>query len=81
MAPIVTVLIPVVIPMIVSQLKRLNMPKWLIPVMSMVLGAATEVTAQLAGGAPMTASMPVDGGVLGLAGVGIREVFDQIRKR
>ncbi len=81
MSPIVTVLIPVLVPMIVSQLKKLPMPTWVIPIMSMILGAATEVTAQLAGGAPITASMPVDGGVLGLAGVGIREVFDQIRKR
>ncbi len=81
MAPIITALIPVLVPIVVSQIKKMKMPTWLIPILGLLLGAATEVTAQLATGAPVMAMTPVDGGVLGLAGVGLREVFDQIRKR
>lgn len=81
MAPIVTALIPILVPMVVSQIKKFNMPKWLIPVLSMLLGAATEVTAQLAGGVSVTTAAPIDGGMLGLAGVGIREIYNQITKK
>lgn len=80
MAPIITALIPVLVPMLVSQLKKIDFPKWLLPVMGMVLGAATEVTTQIAGGTAIMSTTPVDGGLLGLAGVGVREVFDQIKK-
>lgn len=81
MAPIITALIPILVPIIVSQLKKLQMPTWLIPVMALILGAATDVTAQLASGAPVLAMTPVDGGLLGLAGVGLREIFHQIFKK
>ena len=82
MTPIITALIPILVPMLVSQIKKMNIPTWILPIVSLILGASTEVTNQLVLGGigSITIDSPIAGGMLGLAGVGVREMIDQIKK-
>lgn len=80
MVEVITALIPIIVPMLVEQTKRLNLPKWLLPIASVVLGGMTEVVNQAVGGSGMSVSSAESGAMLGLAGVGVREVYDQLKK-
>ena len=82
MTPIITALIPILVPMLVSQIKKMNIPTWILPIVSLILGASTEVANQLVAGGigSIAIESPVAGGMLGLAGVGVREMLDQIKK-
>lgn len=80
MVNVITMLIPILVPMVVSQVKKLDMPTWLLPIVSVLLGGATEVVNQAIGGAGVSIAPAESGAMLGLAGVGVREVFDQLRK-
>lgn len=72
----------VVVPLIMSQLKKLyGQHTWLIPVTAPVLGVLTDVASNLA-----ATYAPVVGlqqgwkaAAFGLAGVGLREIVDQLR--
>ncbi|MGH7252898.1 MAG: holin, partial [Nitrospiraceae bacterium] len=76
-----TALLPVLIPVIVAKSKALfgRLPRVCIPLVAILLGAGIElINTYLTGGSLTNAG--VIGGVLGAAGVGLREVFDQLRK-
>lgn len=82
-------LVPIVIPIIIAVLKKLadnlgnvNIPKLLIPVAAALIGAAITMLEGLVTGGGITPSVStVSGGaLLGLSGVGIREVWDQFKK-
>ena len=67
-------LIPIVVPLLIAGIKKLapKMPSWALPILAPVLGA---LSAGLSGVAD-----PTTGAVLGSAGVGAREIVDQVRK-
>lgn len=74
------VLIPLLVPIIVAGIKVgiKFLPTWSLPVIAAALGELLNFLSGLAGG-PTTSVL---GGVLlGNAGVGIREVIDQIKNR
>lgn len=77
-------LIPIVTPLIIAGLKKAaeqlgtKLPKPLIPVAAAVIGAMLDLLENLTD-IPGVAS-GLDGPLLGLAGVGVREVYDQIKK-
>ncbi len=72
-------LIPVVVPVAVYLLKSLvpKVPTVWLPVAAIALGAVADTAAHFATG---SVANPILGAVLGAAGVGLREVVDQIRK-
>ena len=75
MGPVVIALVPI----IVALLKKLipESMSWLFPVLATVLGAALDTLSQYTTG---ISRGPAAGAALGLAGVGLREVIDQLRK-
>lgn len=54
-----------------------KIPKWLIPILAPVLGGLVD--AAIAYGSGGTAN-PIVGAFLGSAGVGLREIIDQLKK-
>lgn len=74
-----TALLPVLVPVVIAALKLLlpRLPTWLLPILAPLLGAAADLAMHYAGlpsvGAPW-------GAILGSAGVGLREIQDQVRK-
>jgi hypothetical protein len=70
-------IIPVVVPAAIALFKQLlpQIPKPWLPVLAPVLGAVIEVAATRQVGAGTAA-----GAALGAAGVGLREIVDQLRK-
>ena len=72
-------LIPLVVPILLWGLKGVVplIPKFLLPILAPLLGAALEWIGYYAG---VTSGNPVLGAVLGAAGVGLREVIDQIKR-
>lgn len=69
---------PIVVPLIIAGMKWLkpNIPTWLLPIVAPVLGGSLDFFTNLAlqnqGNIWMAA-------LLGLAGVGVREVIDQLK--
>lgn len=72
--------IPVLVPVLVALVKALlpRIPKVWLPIIATLLGALLDIGNQLV--ASGTLGNPVVGAGLGLAGIGVREVIDQIRK-
>lgn len=72
-------LIPVVTPLIIAGVKWLvpKIPTPWLPVLAPMLGASLDVIAHFAAGTTLTVWL---GALLGLCGVGVRELCDQIRK-
>lgn len=72
-------LIAVLVPLIVSLIRRLipKLPKWSLPILAAVAGPVTD---QLLALIASTEAIGWQAAVLGLAGVGVREVVDQSRK-
>jgi hypothetical protein len=70
-------LIPVLVPVILALLKHFlpRLPKLWLPILAPVLGAAIEALASGEFGAGTSL-----GAALGAAGVGLREILDQLRK-
>jgi uncharacterized RDD family membrane protein YckC len=68
------IIIPVV-PVILAIMKQLipKIPKMWIPIAAAVIGALAELAMGYSG-------IPGWGAILGMAGVGLREIVDQIRK-
>lgn len=75
---LITILTPVVIPLLVRVLKSsAARRKWILPVSATVLGVALDVLNGLATGNSVG---PIWGAALGAASVGLREIVDQLRK-
>lgn len=73
------VIIPVAVPFIVALGKFFipKLPSWSLPILAPALGALIDyITAKTTGGT----FSPVTSALLGSAGVGIREILDQIKK-
>lgn len=82
---IATTLIPILVPILLAALKAAlpNMPKWLIPILAPVVGAASATAAAhgLDDASVSTIDPAVFGAILGSAGVGVREIVDQCKQR
>lgn len=74
------VLIPAVVPLLVAAAKKLivKLPTWVMPILAAALGEAINWVSGLLGGPSVGA---VAGVLLGAAGVGVREVLDQVKTR
>lgn len=78
-AQAITLLTPVIVPILVWAAKKVisNIPSVLLPIIATALGVAvTQVGAVIAGGHYGL----IAGALLGLGGVGLREVLDQVKK-
>lgn len=75
----VQMLIPVLVPLMIAAGKVLvpRIPGWLLPILAPVLGGIVDAAAAYASGG--TAN-PVLSMALGSAGVGLREIVDQMRR-
>jgi len=73
-------LIPVAVPLVIAGIKLLlpRVPKVWLPVLAPVLGAIAEVVVNYSTQGHTDA--PWLGSALGAAGVGLREIADQVRK-
>ena len=78
-ALIVKAAIPIISPIVVAVVKHFfpGVPGVTLPVLATGVGAATDAVSGVATGTEIS---PVEGSVLGLAGVGVREVFDQVKQ-
>lgn len=72
-------LIPVLVPVIIAGVKWAlpKVPPFALPILAPLLGAGLDIVLHYAG---VTSSNGVLGAVLGAAGVGLREVVDQVKK-
>jgi hypothetical protein len=77
---LILTLIPVLVPLIVALAKWgvPKLPTWILPILAPALGAALDYLSTLATG---SAANPAVGALLGSAGVGLREVVDQVKGR
>ena len=71
---IVVALVPVIVAAIKGAIG--NIPKWLLPVLAAALGPAVDAVLAALNGTDATGLAAV---ALGLAGVGLREVYKQIK--
>lgn len=73
-------LIPAAVPLVIAVVKLLlpRIPKVWLPILAPVLGALADIFIQGAQGGAIQA--PWLGAALGAAGVGLREIADQVRK-
>ena len=71
-------LIPVIVPLVLYGVKLLipKVPKALLPILAPVLGGLVDAGLAYASG---TAANPILGAALGSAGVGLREIVDQVK--
>lgn len=76
---LVQLLIPVLAPLLIAGGKLLipRIPRWLLPILAPLLGGALDALAAYATGG--TAN-PVLALALGSAGVGLREIVDQLKR-
>ena len=71
-------LIPILVPLVLAKTKQwVGANTWLIPIIASALGSAADALLALAAG---SAANPSRAALLGLAGVGLREMVDQLRK-
>lgn len=72
-------LIPLIVPIIVAGIKLAlpRLPKAWLPVVAVGLGAGLDLVSHWTTG---SASSPLLGAIMGAAGVGIREILDQVKK-
>lgn len=73
-------LIAIVVPLIVALFRKImpKIPSWLLPVIALALGPLADfIVAKLTG---VSAGTGIMAALAGLAGVGVREVFNQIGK-
>ena len=76
---IITAITPIIVPIVVSLFKGFipKIPKWLLPITAVLLGVGADYINEIISGASLGAYW---GAALGAAGVGIREIFDQVKK-
>ena len=74
-----TQLILVLVPILLYGMKLVvpMIPKWLIPILAPILGAALDILNSYLTGHSLS---PMTGAVLGGLGVWLREVIDQVKK-
>jgi len=74
----VPMLIPLIVPILIGLLKQIwaKVPSRLLPILAPILGALADL---LSGWAGLGSFGPQWGAAMGLAGVGLREVYDQNR--
>lgn len=75
---IVNLLTPIVVPIFIAAFKKISskIPKWVLPALAPILGVLVTVisnSALQANGNLLVAA------ALGLAGVGVREIIDQLK--
>lgn len=73
-------LIPFAVPLVIAVIKGIvpKIPKVALPILAPIAGAGLDIALHLATGvSPGT----ITGALLGAAGVGIREIVDQIKQR
>lgn len=72
-------LIPLAVPVLIMVLKMLipNIPGVALPIIAPLLGAAADIVLHYAGASTLG---PTWGAVLGSAGVGLREIYDQVKQ-
>ena len=72
-----TLFIPIAVPLIIAGLKwaTTKIPSKLLPILAPIIGALLDVGLAVATG---HAANPVVGAILGSAGVGVREIKDQL---
>lgn len=75
---IVTFATPIIVPLVIAGIKLVKpkIPTWILPVLAGPLGALVEYINHLATGSTTNIVVAV---LLGLAGVGVREVVDQLK--
>ena len=75
-----TLLIPVLVPILIAGAKMgLGfLPGWILPILAPILGGALDAGIAWATG---HAANPVAGAILGSAGVGLRELVDQVKQK
>ena len=75
-----TALIPLIVPIVVAGLKLLvpKIPVVWLPILCPVVGMAVDLIAYFAGQQTQGTAM---GALLGLAGTGVREIYDQLKKQ
>jgi hypothetical protein len=78
-ALLVKAAIPIISPLVVAVVKHFFPGIWAVslPVLSAGVGVATDAMTGVATGTEVS---PIEGGALGLAGVGVREVVDQVKR-
>lgn len=71
--------IAAVVPVLVALYKRAlpDLPTWLTPIIAVVLGPTVEFGLGWLASVPATG---VKGALAGLAGIGVRELYDQIKQ-
>lgn len=76
----VYVLIPILAPVLVACLRRLlpKLPRWLLPSLATAVGPLADYAGTFATGADTNPLLAL---ALGAAGVGLREIADQTKKR
>lgn len=75
-----TLLIPVIVPMVIALLKTEipKLPSWTLPILAPILGAISDYLMQKVG---IQGHGPIVGALMGSAGVGLRELKDQIQQK
>jgi hypothetical protein len=73
-------LIPLITPILIMVAKVVapKLPKTLLPILAPILGAGLDILMHFAG---LGSGGPLLGAILGAAGVGVREILDQLRKQ
>lgn len=73
-------LIPLAVPVLIAVAKYFlpRVPLWLLPILAPVLGALIDFLTALATG---NAANPLIGALFGSAGVGVRELLDQVKQK
>lgn len=77
---LLTWLIPLLVPVVIAGIKWVipSIPTVWLPILAPLLGAAIDLVAYWAGRPGVD---PAVGAVLGAAGVGLREIYDQVKQR
>lgn len=72
-------IVPVIVPLVIAVLKFVvaRLPSWLLPILAPILGGLADAGIAWASG---STANPMLGAVLGSAGVGLREIVDQLKK-
>lgn len=72
-----TLLIPVIVPLVIAGFKLgiSRLPGWLLPIIAPLLGGVLDAGIAYLTGNPAN---PLMGAILGSAGVGVRELKDQL---
>lgn len=73
---IIPLLVPIVVAIGKSALPKV--PTWLLPILAPALGALIDYLGSLATGG---SANPIAAAILGSAGVGLREIVDQVKQR